>query len=77
RARIALKHVLRTPREVAAFLDLLARARRRGLVPRPKANLLRADGRRLLKGTRALKADLRRLQREARRGRHGRGPAAG
>jgi hypothetical protein len=72
RARIAFTHVLRTPRQVAAFLRELAIARERAQLSRALNRPLRLGGRRLLKGTRSLKSDLRRLQR-----RNGRNHAGG
>lgn len=63
RARIAFKDILRTPREVAAFLDEVSRAQDRARISRSVARMLRRGGRRLLAGTLGLKADLRRLQR--------------
>ncbi len=65
RARIAFTDVLKTPREVAAFLDEVDRAQQRAAIVRSVGRMLRRGGRRLLSGTKSLKADLRRLQRGA------------
>ena len=63
RARIAFTAVLHTPRQVAAFLDELAAARQRAGLEPGVARDLRRRGRMLLRGTKSLKAHLRRLQR--------------
>src|SRR2546425_250985 len=63
RARIAFTAVLHTPRPGAAFLDDLAAARPRAGLGPAVAHDLRRRGRMLLGGTKALKAQLRRLQR--------------
>ena len=64
RARIAFTAVLHTPRQVAAFLDDLAAARQRAGLPPAVARDLHRRGRMLLRGTKSLKAQLRRLQRD-------------
>jgi hypothetical protein len=63
RARIAFTMVLRTPRQVSGFLQLVAEARARAQIGRPAARGLRRRGRLLLRGTKNLKGELRRLQR--------------
>ena len=84
RARIAFTQVLHTPRQVAAFLDVVALARARAALPAAIARNLRHRGRLLLRGTKALKADLDRLRRggaaparTSPRGRSLRGSASG
>ncbi len=59
RARIAFTHVLRTPREISAFLKLVADARARAAFG-PGARDVRRRGRTLLTGTRRLRAGLKR-----------------
>ncbi|HJQ85136.1 MAG TPA: hypothetical protein VKA21_13720, partial [Candidatus Binatia bacterium] len=54
--------VLRTPRQVRAFLTIVAEARARAEVGRETARTLRRRGRALLRGTKTLKGDLQRLQ---------------
>ena len=63
RARIAFTAILRTPREIANFLHDVGQAQQQAQIARSTGGLLRRGGRRLLAGTRALKADLRRLKR--------------
>jgi hypothetical protein len=63
RARIAFTTVLRTPRQVSSFLQVLAQARTRQAIGRPVAKHLRRRGRVLLRSTRMLRAELRVLQR--------------
>ena len=62
RARVAFEHVLRTPKEVRGFLQVVAAAQQRALVARPTAQDLRRRGRDLLRGTKGLRRELRRLQ---------------
>src|SRR5882762_4818344 len=74
---IGMATALRTPRDVSAFIEEVRRAQLRAAVSRSIGRFLREGGRRLLEGTRALKADLRLLQRgasTARSGRPGRRP---
>ncbi len=82
RARIAFTDVLRTPREVAAFLDDVRQAQEEAAIPRAVGRTLRRGGRQLLGGIESLKADLRQLQRgtttaRARRHRHRTGHSGG
>jgi hypothetical protein len=63
RAHIAFTMVLRTPRQVSAFLQTLAQARTRASIGRRAAHRLRLRGRVLLRGTRHLRASLRALAR--------------
>jgi hypothetical protein len=62
RARIAFTMVLKTPRQVRSFLQLVAEARARAQLRRDSARVLRRRGRLLLRGTKNLKGELRRLQ---------------
>jgi hypothetical protein len=62
RARIAFTMVLKTPRQVRSFLQLVAEARARAQLGREPARGLRRRGRLLLRGTKNLKGELRRLQ---------------
>jgi slime mold repeat-containing protein len=62
RARIAFTTVLRTPREVNAFLQTLARVQARRALGRQATRTARLRGRLLLRSTRALRTDLRGLQ---------------
>src|SRR5207237_10204581 len=63
RARVAFTRVLRTPARVRSFLAVLAEPQARP-EPGPQATrTLRRRGRLLLRGTKSLKGDLRRLQR--------------
>jgi hypothetical protein len=62
RARIAFTMVLKTPRQVRSFLQLVAEARARAQLRRDSARTLRRRGRLLLRGTKNLKGELRRLQ---------------
>jgi hypothetical protein len=62
RARIAFVQVQRTPRQVQAFLQLLNTARARAALQREKVRTLRGQGRLLLRGTKTLKGELKRLQ---------------
>ena len=64
RARIAFTQVRDTPREVADFLAVVAAARTRATLSGEDSQTLRRRGRALLRGTRGLRADLRRLRRE-------------
>jgi hypothetical protein len=61
RARIAFTQVLGTPREVRSFVALLAAAQVR-LELRQEARVLRRRARLLLRGTKTLKGELKRLQ---------------
>jgi hypothetical protein len=63
RAHIAFTTVLRTPQQVSLFLQSLAQARARAALGRPTAGRVRRRGRLLLRTTRALRWDLRSLQR--------------
>jgi hypothetical protein len=63
RTRTAFTHVLRTPRQVRAFLQIVSEARARAEIGRETGRTLRRRGRLLLRGTKTLKADLQRLQR--------------
>jgi hypothetical protein len=63
RARIALTQVLRTPRQVRTFLQAVAQARAHAELDGAHAARLRRRGRLLLRGTKTLKGDLRRLRR--------------
>jgi hypothetical protein len=62
RAQVALTQVLRTPREVRSVVTLLAAVHVRAQL-REEARLLRRRGRLLLRGTKTLKGELKRLQR--------------
>jgi len=62
RARIAFTTVLRTPRQISAFLETLSEARARAQLGRPTAKHFRRRGRVLLHATRVLRANLRALQ---------------
>jgi hypothetical protein len=62
RARIAFVQVRRTPKAVQNFLQLVAEARARAALRREHARALRRRGRLLLRGTKTLKAELKRLQ---------------
>jgi len=62
RARIAFTTVLRTPRQISAFLQTLSDARARAQLGRPTAKHFRRRGRVLLRATRVLRANLRALQ---------------
>jgi hypothetical protein len=61
RARIAFTHVLRTPRQVSAFLQDVASAQAAGDLNGSTGRKLRRDGRRLLVGTKQLRAELKQL----------------
>jgi hypothetical protein len=63
RARLAFVQVRRTPASVRGFLRTLGSARIRAALGRENAAPLRRRGRLLLRGTRTLKGDLRRIQR--------------
>jgi hypothetical protein len=63
RVRDAFTMVLRTPRQVSAFLQSLAEARSRAALGAQTARRVRRRGRLLLRNTRALRFDLRKLQR--------------
>ena len=63
RARLAFTHVLRTPAEVRAFLQVVSEARARAELGRDTGRTLRRRGRLLLRGTKTLKGDLQRLRR--------------
>jgi hypothetical protein len=63
RGRIAFTQVKSTPAKVNQFLSLLALAKRRAEVSATTFRELRSRGRSLLAGTKALKRDLKRLQR--------------
>jgi hypothetical protein len=65
RARIAFTTVLRTPRQVSAFLSTVAEARARAGLSRPLARYLRRRGRVLRRTARFLKAELRDIARAA------------
>jgi hypothetical protein len=62
RARIAFAHVLRTPRDVRAFLAVLAAPGARAQLGEETGRGIRRRARVLFRGTRRLKAELRRLQ---------------
>jgi hypothetical protein len=62
RAHIAFTHVLQTPREVRAFLDVVASARARVQLGQDASRAVGRRGRMLLRGTKTLKGELRRLQ---------------
>jgi hypothetical protein len=62
RAQIAFTQVLRTPTQVRSFLELVTEARTRAQLGRDAARGLRRRGRLLLRGTKNLKGELRRLQ---------------
>jgi len=70
RARIALVQVRKTPKAVQSFLQLVADARARGALARDHARALRRRGRLLLRGTKTLKAELKRLQQVRKRFTH-------
>ena len=61
RARIAFTHVLRTPRELSTFLQDVAGALAKGELDGSTGRKLRRGGRRLLVGTRMLRAELKQL----------------
>jgi hypothetical protein len=63
RARIAFTTILRTPRQISAFLQTLSEARARAQLGRPTAKHFRRRGRVLLRATRVLRANLRALRR--------------
>ena len=63
RARLAFTHVLRTPAQVRAFLQVVSDARARAELGRETGRTLRRRGRLLLRGTKTLKGDLQRLRR--------------
>jgi len=63
RARVAFTRVLHTPAEVRSFLAVLAEAQARAELEAATTRALRRRGRLLLRGTKTLKGDLRRLQR--------------
>jgi hypothetical protein len=67
RARIAFVQVRKTPKAVESFLQLVAQARARAALQREHARALRRRGRLLLRGTKTLKAELKRLQRVTKR----------
>jgi len=62
RAHIAFTQILRTPQQVRGFLATLTEARARAAVGRASARTLRGRGRLLLRGTKTLKGELKRLQ---------------
>ena len=62
RVRTAFTMVLRTPGRVSAFLESLAEARSRAALGAQSARRVRRRGRLLLRNTRALRHDLRRLR---------------
>jgi len=62
RARIAFTHVLHTPQEVQSFLSLVNEARSRAALGAVAARAVRRRGRLLLRGTKTLKGQLKRLQ---------------
>ncbi|MCW5890241.1 MAG: hypothetical protein KIT14_06780 [bacterium] len=62
RGRIAFAQVKKTPRAAQAFLSMLTLAKQRAALDRDTARDLRRRGRTLLTGTKALKRDLKRLQ---------------
>jgi len=61
RARIAFTMVLKTPRDVQAFLQTLAQARAQAALNGPEVRHLRARGRALRRSARTLRANLRLL----------------
>jgi Dictyostelium (slime mold) repeat len=63
RARIAFVKVRKTPKAVQQFLRLVTEARTRAALQREHARALRRRGRLLLRGTKTLKGELKRLQR--------------
>jgi hypothetical protein len=63
RARIAFVQIKRTPKQVQAFLQQLAQARARAALRREHVLALRRRGRLLLRGTKTLKGELKRIQR--------------
>jgi hypothetical protein len=65
RAHVAFTAILRTPREIASFLRDVGQAQQEAEITRAAGHLMRRGGRRLLNGTKALKASLRRLERRA------------
>jgi hypothetical protein len=62
RARVAFTRVLRTPAEVRSFLTLVTAARVRAELGQDQTRSLRRRGRALLRGTRTLRTELRRLR---------------
>jgi hypothetical protein len=62
RARIAFVQVRKTPKAVQNFLQLVTEARARAALQREHARALRRRGRLLLRGTKTLKGELKRLQ---------------
>jgi hypothetical protein len=62
RARVAFTRVLRTPAEVRSFLTLVTAARVRAELGQDQSRTLRRRGRALLRGTRTLRTELRRLR---------------
>jgi len=62
RARIAFTTILRTPKQISAFLQTLSEARARAQLGRPTAKHFRRRGRVLLRATRVLRTNLRALQ---------------
>jgi len=63
RARIAFVQVRKTPKQVQNFLQLVAEARARAALRRGHARALRRRGQLLLRGTKTLKGELKRIQR--------------
>jgi hypothetical protein len=61
RARIAFEQVLRTPRAVQQFMNMMQVARVRTQLGKARVRTLRTRGRALLRGTKALRRHLRRL----------------
>ena len=62
RARIAFTHVLRTPQQIRSFLAVVSEARTRAELGRTTAGALRHRGALLLRGTKTLKGDLKRIR---------------
>jgi len=62
RARIAFTHVLRTPQQIRSFLSVVSEARTRAELGGTTSQTLRRRGRLLLRGTKTLKGDLKRLR---------------
>jgi hypothetical protein len=63
RARIAFVQIKRTPKQVQAFLQQLTEARARAALRLEHVRALRRRGRLLLRGTKTLKGELKRIQR--------------
>jgi hypothetical protein len=62
RARIAFTHVLRTPQQIQSFLSVVSEARTRAELGGTTSQTLRRRGRLLLRGTKTLKGDLKRIR---------------